>query len=291
MISALSQSQKQQATSHAGKQKNVQQAPTAPQQQASTGTTDAPNTLPPTPDDSTNQTQPQQQIIVVKKEEPWWKKALPFVAAGVVGLAGAVFGLRRLGQKFHETNIKPYLDSIKNSEGDYYKKVFKPISEIANALDTHEKTSPGGDKAILDSLREQLLITPEGIGSMHHIILGEENHVKNIHTPLVNHKGVEENIAKLPEALRTEIQGIYDKYKQDNPTAQNGVNDKLPQIKLAVNFKQKDDKLETSTDFKDIETGLAIIRNSALQIFDRTKRETQKATKKAQETITTINIE
>ncbi len=258
MISALS-AQDTRKSAHAGQRAKQSQTP-APQPVS----TDDPNGLPAAPDGSNNQqtqtTTNNQQIIVIK-EKPWWQKALPWVAAGLVSLGGAVVGLRHLGNNFHETNIKPYLESIKNSESDYYKKVFKPISEIANALDEHEKTSPG-DKAILDSLREQLLIRPGiGIGSMHHIILGEESHIKNTHSPLVDHKEVEENIAKLPDALKTKVQGFYDEYKRDNPTAQNSIDDKLPQIKLAAVFKGENDKLEISTDFKAVETGWQVATN------------------------------
>ncbi len=216
MISALSQ--KQQATVHAGKQqKNVQQAPPSAQQQAATGTPDDSNaTLPQPPDGS------QQQVPVIRESKPWWQKALPFVAAGVVGVAGAVFCLHGVGNKVHTEKIQSHLAEIFKPESEYRKNFFDPRAEIYQKYDKHLKDNPGisePEKENLAKFLNNLLISEKGdIADLHHIPLGDNDKAYSIplHTEAL--KEANDDFKKddhLPRAFKDAIQETFNKLSDE----------------------------------------------------------------------------
>ena len=220
MISALS-AQDTRKSAHAGQRAKQSQTP-APQPVS----TDDPNGLPAAPDGSNNQqtqtTTNNQPTIFIIKEKPWWQKALPWVAAGLVGIAGTVFSLHGLGNKFLKENADPYANKLVKPDSRYKKECLDPLFNIADALKDHLASNPS-DKETITTLRDKLGIGENKAGNplieiIHGIPLGEKEVTTTILSTTENFKEALEiaKNANLPKGIIENLEHI-NSYSANDP--------------------------------------------------------------------------
>jgi hypothetical protein len=284
MISALSQSQ---ATAHAG-ERAKQAVPAQPQtakQQLPPGDPSA--TLPPAPDGSNNQS-----TIFIIKEKPWWQKALPWVAAGLVALGGAVVGSYYLGKNFHEGKVSLHGKKLAENK-DYTSKFLNPLFDIAKALDEHEKANVD-DKATVATLRQKLGIVQDKEGNSivwsAHKIPFEGNKGDGVAFSSVEHDEVQALAFKLPQNIQDLVGTFRSNLESIEVQSNSTTTDEVPSLNVALGFKRNENGSIVpiyDSKFSNISTGWQVAtakaKDWANKLIKRGKEEVDKNDKPKQD--------
>jgi hypothetical protein len=264
MISALSQ-----ATAHAG-QRAKQAAPAQPQPAQQPLPPDDPNgTLPPAPDGSsnnqtqttTNNQQPPATPPVIVKQKSLLEKALPWVAAGLVSLGGAVVGSYYLGKNFHEGKVSLHGKKLAENK-DYTSKFLNPLFDIAKALDEHEKANVD-DKATVATLRTKLGISQDKEGKpivwSAHKIPFEGNKGDGVAFSSVEHDEVQALAVKLPQNIQDLVGTFRSNLESIEVQSNSTTTDEVPSLNVALGFKRNENgsivPIYYDSKFSNISTG------------------------------------
>ena len=231
MISALSQ-----ATAHAG-QKTKQAAPAQQQTAQQQVSTDDPDALPAAP--------AQTPTLVIVKQKSFLEKALPWVAAGLVALGGAVVGPYYLGKNFHNTKVVPAMEKVAKevkANNEYKTKFIDPRLEIHAKYQEYLNANPNAtdaEKKNLGEFLKNLLISEKGhIADMYFIPLEGNEKALPIIFLQENLNVAKEALAKdghLPKEFKDGIQGIFDILLGDFSSHTN----KYPQTTSNSDFSQQ----------------------------------------------------